>query len=189
MQVTESGHIFEVDDSAKAGRIHQYHRSGTFYEIQDDGTRITKVVGDDYQIYLRDKNMVVSGNVNITVDKADLRLYVTKEKDKDGRIIPGGKGGDMYIETDGDFNLNVKGNMTTKIQQSEHKEVISDSATQINGKQNLRVSLDRNITVEGNNQFDVAKSSKGIIGQNRDFTIYGNEGLKVIGKTLVKSTD
>ena len=36
VQVTESGHVFEVDDSPKAGRIHEYHRSGTFYEIQDD---------------------------------------------------------------------------------------------------------------------------------------------------------
>ncbi len=103
VRVTESGHIFEVDDSPGAGRIHQYHNSGTFEEIQPNGTRVTKVVGDDYEIVMNDKNMMVSGNVNITVNNADLRLYVHKDKKDD-------TGGDMYVEVDGNYNLNVKGN-------------------------------------------------------------------------------
>ena len=194
VQVTESGHVFEVDDSPKVGRIHQYHRSGTFYEIQDDGTRITKIVGDDYQIYLKDKNMVVSGNVNITVDKADLRLYVTKEKDEKGRIIPGGKGGDLYIETDGDFNLNVKGNMTTKIQKSEHKEVITDSATQINGKQSLRVSKDRITNIGGAHREDIGTVTDGADHQqtitgSKSVIVKDNSYLIVTNKTTINSVN
>jgi len=109
VNVSESGHVFEVDDSPKAGRIHQYHHSGTFTEIQPNGTRVTKIIGDDYQVVLCDKNMMVNGNVNITVNQSDLRLYVNKDKKTQ-------KGGDIYFECDGDFNLNVKGDMMTKIQ-------------------------------------------------------------------------
>ena len=143
VHVTERGHIHEIDDSPNAERIHQYHSSGTFTEIQPNGTRVTKVVGDDYEMVMNGKNMLVSGNVNITVDGADLRLFV-KRDDKDSS-----KGGDMYIETDGDLSFNVKGDMNTKIGGTEHKEVISDSATNINGKKHLRVGKDYDTIVDG----------------------------------------
>ena len=143
VHVTESGHIFEADDSPDAERIHQYHTSGTFTEIQPNGTRVTKVVGDDYEIVMHDKNVVVSGNVNITVDGGDLRLYVKKDDDNKE------KGGDMYIETDGDLNFNIKGDVNTKIGGTEHKEVISDSATNINGKNYLRVGKEMTQEVFG----------------------------------------
>ena len=133
VNVTERGHIHEIDDSPNAQRIHQYHSSGTYTEIQPNGTRVTKVVGDDYEMVMNGKNMMVSGNVNITVDGADLRLFVKRDDDDSS------KGGDMYIETDGDLSFNVKGDMNTKVGGTEHKEVISDSATNINGKKYLRV--------------------------------------------------
>ena len=182
VNVSESGHVFEVDDSPKAGRIHQYHHSGTFTEIQPNGTRVTKVIGDDYEVVLCDKNMMVNGNVNITVNQSDLRLYVNKDKKTQ-------KGGDVYFECDGDFNLNVKGDMMTKIQGSEHKEVITDSSTQINGKRNLTVSSDMNTTVSGFNQLDVRKSDRGTVLQDRDYTIFGNDSLKVTKKTSIISTN
>ena len=46
---------FEVDDTPNNGRIHEYHNAGTFYEIQADGSKTTKVVGDEYEITLKDK--------------------------------------------------------------------------------------------------------------------------------------
>jgi hypothetical protein len=182
VNVSESGHVFEVDDSPKAGRIHQYHHSGTFTEIQPNGSRVTKIIGDDYEVVMCDKNMIVSGNVNITVNQSDLRLYVNKDKKTQ-------KGGDIYFECDGDFNLNVKGDMMTKIQGSEHKEVITDSSTQINGKRNLTVSRDMNTTVSGSNQFDVRLDDKGTVLGERNYTIFGNESLISYKKILIKSTN
>ncbi len=62
---TESGHVFEVDDTPNAQRIHNYHRSGTYEEINVDGRRVTKVVGDDFEIVVKDKTLFVQGNINI----------------------------------------------------------------------------------------------------------------------------
>lgn len=72
---TESGHAFEVDDTEGAERIHQYHTAGTFFEIQPDGSRITKIVGNDYEISVKDKDVYVKGACNITTD-GNATLYV-----------------------------------------------------------------------------------------------------------------
>jgi len=71
---TESGHIVEFDDTPGHERIHEYHRSGTFYEIHPDGTKVTKIVGDGYEIVHKNKKVRVRGNVEIYVD-GDTNLY------------------------------------------------------------------------------------------------------------------
>jgi len=70
---TESGHAFEVDDTKGGERIHQFHRTGTFYEIQPDGNRVTKVVGSDYEIVIKDKNVYIQGACNVTI-KGDVKM-------------------------------------------------------------------------------------------------------------------
>ena len=65
---SESGHVFEVDDTPNKERIHTYHRSGTYNEVNAEGRRVQKVVGDDYEIVIRDKTVYIKGNVNIRVD-------------------------------------------------------------------------------------------------------------------------
>jgi hypothetical protein len=183
VHVTERGHVFEVDDSPNAERIHQYHSKGTYTEIQPNGTRVTKVVGDDYEIVMHDKNVLVSGNVNITVDGGDLRLYVKKE---DGAE----KGGDMYIETDGDLNLNIKGDMNTKIIGTESKEVSSDSATNITGKRNLRVGKTMNHSVQGDHTLTNHSNYSVITTGYAMMT--GTQGFNIsagLGMTLTSATD
>ncbi len=64
---TESGHVFEVDDTPNFERIHTFHRSGTYNEIDTEGTRVNKIVGDDYEIVQRNQKIFVKGNVDIEV--------------------------------------------------------------------------------------------------------------------------
>lgn len=74
---SESGHVVEFDDTIGSERIHEYHKSGTFYEIDADGNKVTRVVGDNYEIvagsdYVNIKgnaNLTVNGNFNLKVDK------------------------------------------------------------------------------------------------------------------------
>ena len=77
---TESGHIQEFDDTPGHERIHEYHRSGTFYEVHPDGTRVSKIVGDGYEIVHGKKEVRVRGNVNVFVD-GDASLYVRGNMD------------------------------------------------------------------------------------------------------------
>lgn len=64
---TESGHVIEIDDTPNFERLHTYHRSGTYTEIDAQGRYVRKVVGDDYEILSKDKTVYIVGNVDIQV--------------------------------------------------------------------------------------------------------------------------
>lgn len=65
---TERGHVIEIDDTPNEERIHLYHRSGTYVEINKDGRMVTKVSGDDYEVVVQNKEVYVKGNVNMNVE-------------------------------------------------------------------------------------------------------------------------
>ena len=131
---TEAGHVFEVDDTPKAERIHIFHNKGTFMEIQPAGDRMTKVVGNDYEVVFGEKDMFVKGNVNITIN-GDARTLIK---------------GNKIEEVEGDYLLTVTGDVVQKIGGNEAKEIISDKSTQINGNLNQRVSKNVNLNTVGN---------------------------------------
>jgi len=94
-----SGHVTEVDDTPGAERLMEMHKSGTYYEIHQDGTKVVKVFGDDFHISLEDNVLTVGGNLNITVQgNANI---LTK--------------GDVKQKIGGNYDLTVHGNMTTRV--------------------------------------------------------------------------
>lgn len=95
---TVSGHVFEMDDTPGAERIQLAHRANTFFEIAADGSKVTKVSGKNYEIYLDDNNVHIKGMCNITID-GNASLYIK---------------GDSVQQIDGNANLYVKGNTTQK---------------------------------------------------------------------------
>jgi hypothetical protein len=64
---SESGHIIEIDDTPNFERTHTYHKSGTYTEVNNEGRRVNKIVGDDFEIVLKNKTLYVQGNLNIEV--------------------------------------------------------------------------------------------------------------------------
>jgi hypothetical protein len=100
---TESGHVEEWDDTLDHERMMRWHRTGTFEEIRETGTKVTKIQRDNYRITLGDDFVHVKPNEN---------------------GLPGaGPGGNMYVTVDGDCHLaiekdyytHVKGNVITQI--------------------------------------------------------------------------
>lgn len=95
---TESGHHQEFDDTPGAERIHTYHRSGTFEEIHPDGSVVTKVVKDNYEIIFGNNNIYVKGTINVVVD-ADVNIRVGGNVDaKVGGTIDTESGGNTTIK-------------------------------------------------------------------------------------------
>jgi hypothetical protein len=92
---TESGHVLEFDDTPSSERINLSHRKGTFVEFHPNGSKVTKVVGDNFEIMLSDNNVHVKGSCNITVD-GNANLYVK---------------GDIAEKVDGNYTLNVSGDI------------------------------------------------------------------------------
>jgi len=168
---TESGHVMEYDDTPGGERIHQFHKKGTFYEIQPDGSKVTKVVGDNYEIYLKGNHVVVEGNMNLTV-KGDVRLFVEKN---------------MYQEVKGDYHLRVDGDMVTKIRGNEQKVILTDKATQINGNERKRITKNYQKTIEGTNEEKIVGTSNTSISSNVFVNIDGWK-RETIGGSLTMFT-
>jgi predicted chitinase len=125
---TESGHVQEFDDTPGAERIHTYHRSGTFEEIDPNGTKVTKIVGDGYVIYDRngfisiagDANVTVSGNVNIFC-RSDANIEVAGSAEmKVGGNFDIGVARDMNIAVEGNFSMWANGSMNLQSRKKGH---------------------------------------------------------------------
>ena len=87
---TERGHTIEIDDTPGAERIHLYHKSGTYTEINAEGRKVEKVANDNYHIVAGNEEVYIKGNVNV-------------------RVV-----GNVNILVDGTYTLESKGNMTLK---------------------------------------------------------------------------
>lgn len=93
---TESGHSFEMDDTPGRERIRLQHRSGTFTETHSDGTQVTKIIGEGYEIVAKDKNILIKGHCNITIE-GDATMHVK---------------GNKYERIDGDYEQEIRGQFT-----------------------------------------------------------------------------
>lgn len=129
VRYTESGHVEEYDDTPGAERVHHYHNSGSFTEVGNgwesspNGTRVQRIVGDDYEIIHGNKkihvsgsdglDLVVDGSVNITINgggniqingktnvlaKEDINLQI------EGKLKASGKSMEFYADEDIGFS-------------------------------------------------------------------------------------
>lgn len=108
--MSESGHVLEFDDSPYSERIHLYHKSGTFMEIDANGTQVTRIVGDGYEIYERNGYVHINGSLNVTVDGA-ANVLVKNGMNLDVRGV-------TNINVYNDVNLNVSGSLNASIAES-----------------------------------------------------------------------
>lgn len=110
--ITESGHSFEMDDTKNRERIRLQHGGaktggvGTFFEMQSNGDKITKVVGDNYEIVAGRNNVLIKGVCNITIE-GDSVVHV--KGDKFERID-----GNLVQEVRGDYTQTVVGESTVQ---------------------------------------------------------------------------
>lgn len=195
---TESGHIIEIDDTPSSERLSNFHTSGTYEEIVANGDKTVTVVGDEFEVTFKSKNMYVKGDVNLTVE-GNMRTLVKGKKDAEGNLVPGT--GNYHLEVEGDKteyikgtrtshigqnelieidqerNINVAENFTTRIGGNEIRDVVVDSTTNITGNRNLAIVLDSKTTVNG----DAAQTAIGTFTVNSvgNMTLISNSTFKI----------
>ena len=119
---SESGHIREIDDSPGAERLFTQHMKGTFEEIHPAGSKVVKVIGDNYEIIAGSSNVLIQGNVNLRtvgtvreIIKGDYHLevegnYTQKiHKNLRTRVGAGEAGGNLEEEINGNHGFFIKG--------------------------------------------------------------------------------
>lgn len=116
---SESGHIIERDDTPGKERTHDYHRSGTFTEVHPFGTKVAKVVRDNYEFILGDN-------------------YINIKK-----LIPsdeGSLGGNLFLNIEGDVYEFVQGNVERQVNGSVREMIRGNYDTFVNGDRTIGVS-------------------------------------------------
>ena len=107
---SESGHIKEFDDTEGSERIHERHTSGSSYEIGPKGTKVTRVVKDNYEIISNDDFLHVKGTRRQTVDEGVRIRCNAKAGIGNSYSIEVGIGSNCNIEVNGgNVNVSAKG--------------------------------------------------------------------------------
>jgi len=151
-----NGHIFEFDSTPNGERVHLYHKTGTFWEIDKDGNKSEKIVKDKYEVVAGHESVLIKGNTTVTVKGHSTVLIV------------------------GDCTLEVQGNKRTLVHGDEYIEVKGDRRTLIHGNDLGHIKLDNNVKVEGTVNRDYLKGSNVKIAQDKNEKIVGNLVLKYL---------
>ena len=155
---SESGHVKEFDDTAGAERIHERHTSGTGYEIGPAGTKVTKVVKDNYEIISNDDFLHVRGTRRQTVDEGVRIRCNAKAGPLNNYSIEVGAGSNCNIEVNGgnvnvvakgapgplgggDINLNAIGNINMKAGGSINVSALTGVITETSVKKITNAAL------------------------------------------------
>jgi hypothetical protein len=138
VEESDSGHLREIDDTPGHERIKETHRTGTFYEIHPDGSKVTRIVKDNYEVTVGDDFAVIEGRCSVYVEgKADFYCL-----------------DDINVKTE--RNATVTATQDATVYAKENVRAIAEggSATVSAGK-NATVTAQENATVEGKNHVSV----------------------------------
>jgi hypothetical protein len=198
---TESGHIIEYDDTPGQERIHEFHRTGTFREIHPDGTKVEKIVNDNYSIYMKNNHVHVEGTVYLTVDRSS-SIYINAEGEEDQSLdIQIGEGANLNLELKkGDANIRLvegdlltyidKGDMTTYLKEGDLKTSLDEGDIEIWTAGDIRVEAGNNlyINVDGGADIKVEKDVCLDVGGDLKAKVGGDVALDVRGnlKAFIK---
>lgn len=180
---SESGHVQEFDDTPGAERYRRIHPAGTYTETRPDGSVVTKIMGDDFQIVQSDRNVNIKGNLNIVVE-GNAQIYNM---------------GNVTQTVDGNVTEFVRGNVKQTVEgevRGEYKrnvEVIVHQDLNATVKQNLNAEIQQNATV------NVTETAT-VTAKNADITIdeklsakakdmdFNATNINMFGESLVKIT-
>lgn len=144
VQVSESGHVFEIDDTVGSERISQFHRSGTYEEYHSNGDCVKQVVGKNYRVVMDDENVFIQGDCNVTVE-GDAKILVKGDCRTEIE-------GDHLIDVKNDMKVKVGGDYTTWVVGNKN-ETVQGNVTEANA--NLTTTTDGKIDLNAGTEVDI----------------------------------
>ena len=158
---SEGGHVEEIDDTPGFERTNRLHASGSYEEIYNDGTRQIKIVGDDYEVVLKNKNIHIRGNCNMTVD-GDLRQMVY---------------GNYHLQVEKDMTVNVKGSVQEMIGGNRETEIVRSRST--------NVGVDDNLSVMNNSTTNIINDKLLTVGNDNTISVTNNMATTVLNNKSI----
>ncbi|ADM80176.1 baseplate hub subunit and tail lysozyme [Aeromonas phage phiAS5] len=170
---SESGHIQEFDDTPGKERYHRKHPTGTFEEIRPDGSRLVKIVGDDYLIVKNGRNLNVKGNLKVVIE-GNAELYYM---------------GNVSQTIDGNMTQLVRGNVTETIDGSVMQTIHGSVDTSIDGNVNQLIKGNVGQNIEGNVNQNIKGNHTETVNGNYKLTVKGTYDVEATGNAKMKGAN
>lgn len=184
---SEAGHVVEIDNTPNHERIHIYHKSGTFFEIDKNGTLRQHVQGDSYEVYVRNRRLYVRGDMDVTIDgRGRILVEDALELDVWGASTINIRN-NATVNISGDADLSVTGDLRARakniamLAEKINLEATSDFNLKVGGAMNLQA--DGRSSVISGNDLNITAANTNIDGGDINF----NSGLA--NPTSAESSD
>jgi len=118
---TKSGHAIELDDTVGHERLHIWHQSGSYEEIANgppgdgetfEGRRVKKTVGNDYEIVIKDKNILVKQDLNQEIANTRTTFILNDDVTSISNDCVTTIGGRLLMGIGDSANINVRNGIT-----------------------------------------------------------------------------
>lgn len=181
---SESGHVFEVDDTKDNERISQYHRKGTYYQILSDGTKVTKVVNDNYSLTIGGDYVYIEGVCNVTVG-GDCNLLVkgdaNVEINNDTNIA---FGGDVSVQIGGKLDVFSADNVT--IAAGGNMDMWGGNRVKLDSDKSINLSADDDITASAGDDISFGSSGTALLRGNNKTEVSSGKNVAILADKSVE---
>ncbi len=137
---SRSGHIFEVDDTPGAERIHQFHRSGSYTEYHPDGKLVQKAVHERWDMTAKDRNYITQQTYTHTIEQD----WYMKIK---GKVVFN-VGKDMTVEAQSKIQFNTPTVNCSDTVKAKTGEIQTVNSNMVNAKMIKQASGVANLTAK-----------------------------------------
>lgn len=161
VMATHGGLVIEMDSTPNAKRMHLYHPTNTFIEIDNDGNMVIKNNAEKYEIVLQGKNIHINNQRNITIDDYSKKKVGTTE--------------DIEVGTD----------KTEDIGNDMDQTIGNDKTEDIGNDKTETIGNDKSETIGGNKTENITGNKSETIGGNLTITVTGSINITSTGNTSV----
>lgn len=163
---SESGHVQEFDDTPENERIHTYHKSGTFTEVDVNGTQVNKIVGDGYQIIDRNGYVYVKGAHDLTVDGVTNLFFRS----------------DANIDITGNAKIYVRNNVDMRVSGKMDLNVLEDLNIEcqnffLRTRETANITTSTKFFLTSNDDMHLRSKTNAYYGTDGNLSVYSKSNL------------
>lgn len=190
---SESGHVIEIDDTPKVGqdgkvntvgheRIHVYHRKGTFIEMQPDGSKVTKVVGNNHEIIVKDNNVFIQGECAVYIQSDSSIVCNGNMKAEVGKNLDV-KVKEGFAKLDAQQVEVIANNISLNASDGDIY-ITSSSLTNIVGNEMVNVTSNKAVSVQAP-QISISGTTDASLTSTGPLKINSSGPMEIIGNSVV----
>jgi hypothetical protein len=168
---THGGITIELDSTPGSTRLHLYHPSNSFIEIDNEGNMVVKNGAEKYEIVTSGKNIHIKQQRNLSIDAGSKKRV----------------GDDEEIEIGGSKIEEIAEDMTQTIGGDKTEDITADKTEDIGGNKTEDIGGNKSLTIGGNKTDDIGGDKSEDIGGDKTENIGGNLQITVSGITTLTS--